>query len=59
MIAKKFFNEIHRILKKKRPVFLVEHMRDTANFLAFGPGFFHFYPRSPMAAPGQNNASLT
>ncbi len=42
----KFFNEIHRVLKKSGQCVLVEHLRDTANFLAFGPGFFHFYPRS-------------
>jgi hypothetical protein len=25
---------------------LVEHVRNAANFIAFGPGAFHVYPRT-------------
>lgn len=40
------FKEIHRVLKLDGQVVIVEHLRDFANFVAFGPGFYHFYPRS-------------
>lgn len=40
------FREIHRVLKPDGQLVIVEHVRDMANFIAFGPGFFHFYPRS-------------
>lgn len=40
------FKEIHRVLKPDGQVVIIEHLRDFANFVAFGPGFFHFYPRS-------------
>jgi SAM-dependent methyltransferase len=37
-----FFHEIRRVLAPKGTVLLVEHIRDLANFAAFGPGFLHF-----------------
>ncbi len=40
------FCEVKRILAAKGSLLLVEHSRNLANFLAFGPGFLHFYPQS-------------
>jgi len=40
------FGEIYRILRPGGRIVLAEHLRDTANFAVFGPGFFHFLPRA-------------
>jgi ubiquinone/menaquinone biosynthesis C-methylase UbiE len=41
-----FFGEVKRVLRPGGRAFLIEHVRDAANFLAFGPGFMHFMPRA-------------
>ena len=40
-----FLKECHRICKPGGKVIMVEHLRDTPNFLAFSVGFTHFFSK--------------
>lgn len=39
----KWFSEARRVLAADGRVILIEHVRDAANFIVFGPGFLHFH----------------
>lgn len=41
-----FFQELQRILQPSGTIAVTEHLRDTANFLAYNIGFFHFHSKS-------------
>lgn len=47
---RKLFLEVRRSLKADGHVVVVEHLRDWANFLAYGPGAFHFHSKSEWLA---------
>jgi SAM-dependent methyltransferase len=40
-----FFRELRRVVAEEGKVIVVEHLRDLAAALAFGPGILHFFPR--------------
>lgn len=54
----RFLQEVHRSLRPGGNVLVIEHLRDTANFLAFGPGFWHFLSRRTWVS-GFRNAGFT
>lgn len=41
-----FFKELQRVTTANGNIYVTEHLRDTANFLAYTIGFFHFHSRS-------------
>ncbi|MDB5257961.1 MAG: hypothetical protein JWM14_2656 [Chitinophagaceae bacterium] len=49
-----FFKELNRILKPQGEIIVVEHLRDTANFLAYTIGFLHFHSKAIWFETFQN-----
>jgi len=41
-----FFKELKRVLTTTGKIVVTEHLQDTANFLAYNIGFFHFHSRT-------------
>lgn len=41
-----FFQELQRVLQPNGTIIVTEHFRDTANFLAYNIGFFHFHSKA-------------
>jgi SAM-dependent methyltransferase len=53
------FQQARQVLKPNGRIVLVEHARDFANFVAFGPGFMHFLPLAEwIRCAAQNNLKI-
>jgi len=48
-----FFHEVRRVLATGGTFVVVEHLRDPANFIAFGPGFMHFMAQNEWKLLGR------
>lgn len=46
----RFFTELKRVLKPSGNIIVVEHLRNSINFLAYTVGVFHFLPESAWKA---------
>lgn len=48
----RLFEEIARVLASDGRLIVAEHLRDAANLAVYGPGFWHFLPRSEWLRVG-------
>jgi SAM-dependent methyltransferase len=51
---RRFFGELRRVAAPDGRVVVIEHLRDLPAALAFGPGIFHFYPRTEWLRLGRD-----
>jgi SAM-dependent methyltransferase len=49
-----FFRELRRVVAPEGKVIVIEHLRDLAAALAFGPGILHFFPRGEWMRLGRS-----
>jgi hypothetical protein len=49
-----FFQELKRVMAYHGQIILTEHLRDTANFLAYNVGFMHFHSKKEWLKTFQN-----
>ncbi len=52
------FTEIARILHRDGRLVIVEHLRDEANFAAFGPGAMHFWSREEWLSLAEHSGMM-
>lgn len=50
-----FFKELNRILKPTGQIYITEHLRDIANFLAYNIGFLHFFSKASWLKTFKNS----
>jgi SAM-dependent methyltransferase len=55
---KQLFCELRRVTTPNARLIIVEHLRDAANFMVYGPGAFHFLPRAAWLQSASDSFTL-
>ncbi len=55
---KQLFGELRRVTAPNARLIIVEHLRDAANFAVYGPGAFHFLPRSAWRESAEGSFAI-